>query len=129
MAPRTKRRRPARHRPRPTRPLPPLAATPGAAPQAARPVGRTGGGESLVRAVEMSLAPRGAGAGRRQRGMVLAADPAIPLDRVPYFTSDLAKLGIVASRMLVLLPDGSRLIPILLPQRPAPTPPIPGPRE
>jgi len=68
----------------------------------------------MVRAVEMSLAPRGAGSGRRARGMVLDADPAIPLDRVPYFTSDLAKLGIVAVVMLALLVAGSQLIPQLV---------------
>ncbi len=62
----------------------------------------------------MSLAPRSAGAGRRQRGLVLDADPAIPLDRVPYFTRDLVKLGIVAAVMLVLLLAGSQLIPILI---------------
>ena len=115
MARKTKRQRSARTRPRPAGPPPVASTVPGAAaPQAARPVGRTGGGESLVRAVEMSLAPRGAGAGRRQRGMVLDADPAIPLDRVPYFTSDLTKLGIVAFLMLVLLAIGSQLIPIFV---------------
>jgi hypothetical protein len=68
----------------------------------------------MVRAVEMSLAPRSAGSGRRARGIVLDADPAIPLDRVPYFTSDLAKLGIVAVVMLALLLVGSQLIPTLI---------------
>ena len=114
MARKTKRQKSARNRPRPSGPPPGAAPTPGAAPPAARPVGRAGGSESLVRAVEMSLAPRGAGAGRRQRGMVLDADPAIPLDRVPYFTSDLAKLGIVAALMLVLLAVGSQLIPLIV---------------
>ena len=73
-----------------------------------------GGDQALVRSVEMSLAPRASGAGRRQRGLVLDADPAIPLDRVPYFTSDLTKLGIVAALMLVLLVIGSQLIPTLI---------------
>lgn len=83
---------------------------PAAAAAAPRP-GRTGGGESLVRAVELSLAPRPAGAGRRaQRGLVLDGDPGIPLDRVPFFAADLAKLGIVAAVMLVLLIAGSQLI-------------------
>ena len=90
------------------------AAAPGSvpAPAAAAPrPGRTGGGESLVRAVELSLAPRPAGAGRRaQRGLVLDGDPGIPLDRVPFFAADLAKLGIVAAVMLVLLIAGSQLI-------------------
>lgn len=75
-----------------------------------------GGDQALVRSVEMSLNPRAAGAGRRSRGgMVLeTADPAIPLDRVPYFTSDLARLGIVAVVMLVLVVAGSQLIPSIV---------------
>jgi len=32
-----------------------------------------------------------------------SGDPAIPLDRVPYFLSDLARLGVVATAMVVLL--------------------------
>ena len=35
--------------------------------------------------------------------MLETADPAIPLDRVPYFLSDLAQLGIVAGFMVALL--------------------------
>ncbi len=70
----------------------------------------------MVRAVEMSLAPRAPGSGRRgQRGILIGDDdPAIPLDRVPYFTSDLAKLGIVMVLMLVLLGVGSQLIPLFV---------------
>ena len=68
-----------------------------------------------MRSVEMSLAPRAATAGRRgQRGILIGDDdPAIPLDRVPYFTSDLAKLGVVAVLMLVVLVAGSQLIPLV----------------
>lgn len=87
-----------------------------AAPEAAVAGRRVGGDEATVRAVEMSLSPRALGAGRRARGgMVLEnADPAIPLDRVPFFTSDLARLGVVAVVMLVLLVVGSQLIPSLV---------------
>lgn len=114
MARKTKRQRTAaRNRPRPAAAPPPAAAGSTVGP-VARPAARTGGSESLVRSVELSLAPRQAGAGRRQRGFTLDADPAIPLDRVPYFTSDLTKLVIVAALMLVLLLVGAQLIPTLV---------------
>jgi hypothetical protein len=50
----------------------------------------------------MSLAP---GAPSRRGGRIVldSGDPAIPLDRVPYFLSDLARLGVVAAAMVVLL--------------------------
>lgn len=114
MARKTKRQRTAaRNRPRPAAAPPPAAAGSTVGP-VARPAARTGGSESLVRSVELSLAPRQAGAGRRQRGFTLDADPAIPLDRVPYFTSDLRNLGVVAVLMVVLLFIGSRLIPLVV---------------
>lgn len=65
----------------------------------------------------MSLAPRGVGAGRKAQRTALAldgVDPAIPLDRVPYFVSDLRKLTVVAVLMLVLLVVGAELIPRLV---------------
>ncbi|HEX6548632.1 MAG TPA: hypothetical protein VF134_07830 [Candidatus Dormibacteraeota bacterium] len=64
----------------------------------------------------MSLAPRAIPAGRRGQRQLLVdgADPAIPLDRVPYFTRDLAKLVVVAAVMLVLVGVGSQLIPIVV---------------
>jgi hypothetical protein len=65
----------------------------------------------------MSLAPRGTGAGRKaQRGALAldGVDPAIPLDRVPYFVSDLRKVALVAVLMLVLLVVGAELIPRLI---------------
>jgi hypothetical protein len=42
------------------------------------------------------------------------ADPAIPIDRVPYFVSDLKKLGITAVVMVALLVGGAQLIPLVL---------------
>jgi hypothetical protein len=73
-----------------------------------------GGDQALVRSVEMSLAPR-TGAPRRGGRIVLEdADPAIPLDRVPYFTRDLARLGIVAAVMVALLIGGAQLIPLVI---------------
>jgi len=71
----------------------------------------------MVRSVEMSLAPRSMGAGRKgQRGAIAleGVDPSIPLDRVPYFISDLRKLGLVAALMVVLLVIGARLIPLVV---------------
>lgn len=74
---------------------------------------RIGGDQALVRAVEGSLAPP---TSRRGGRIVLeSADPAIPLDRVPYFTSDLKQLGIVGGIMVVLLVLGAEfVIPLLV---------------
>lgn len=50
----------------------------------------------------MSLAP---GQPTRRGGRIVLdnADPAIPLDRVPYFLTDLKRLAIVAAIMVVLM--------------------------
>jgi hypothetical protein len=78
------------------------------APRPEQAPAAVGGDQALVRSVEMSLAP-GTAARRpvaRTRGgrvVLETADPAIPLDRVPYFLTDLARLGIVAAIMVVLL--------------------------
>lgn len=72
-----------------------------------------GGDQAVVRAVEMSLAPKAVS--RRGARIVLDnADPAIPIDRVPYFVSDLKKLAITAAVMVVLLVGGAQLIPLVL---------------
>jgi hypothetical protein len=74
------------------------AAAPPRAPQQ-----RVGGDSALVRAVEMSLAPQPAPR-RGSRAIVLdSGDAAIPLDRVPYFTGDLKRLGVTAGVMIALL--------------------------
>ena len=67
----------------------------------------------MVRSVEMSLAPKAA---PRRGGRVVLdnADPAIPIDRVPYFVSDLKKLGLTAAVMVALLVGGAQLIPFVL---------------
>jgi hypothetical protein len=67
----------------------------------------------MVRSVEMSLAPRSA-LKRGSRLVLDSADPAIPLDRVPYFLSDLRHLGVVAVLMVVLLVGGAQLIPLVV---------------
>jgi hypothetical protein len=74
---------------------------------------RVGGDQALVRSVEMSLASRTT-ARRGSRISLDSADPAIPLDRVPYFLSDLRHLGIVAVVMVVLLVAGAQLIPLVV---------------
>jgi len=60
----------------------------------------------------MSLAPSAAPAPSRRGGRVVldSSDPAIPLDRVPYFLTDLARLGATAAAMVVLLLIGAIFI-------------------
>jgi hypothetical protein len=116
MARKNKKRVQKQRRPAPAPAGTATAATASSA-AAARPLGRPSGQESLVRSIEMSLAPRGAGPTARRGRPALAVDgvdPGIPLDRVPYFTGDLAKLLVVAIVMLVLLIAGSQLIPIVV---------------
>jgi len=64
----------------------------------------------------MSLAPRQATrrSTKGQRLILEDADPAIPLDRVPYFTSDLKRLGLVAAAMVVLMIAGAQVIPLVV---------------
>lgn len=62
-----------------------------------------------MRSVELSLSP-GAPSKRGGRIVLDSGDPAIPLDRVPYFVSDLARLGVVAASMVVLLVVGAVFI-------------------
>jgi hypothetical protein len=64
----------------------------------------------------MSLAPRSATrrSTKGQRLILEDTDPAIPLDRVPYFTSDLKRLGLVAASMVVLMVVGAQLIPLVV---------------
>jgi hypothetical protein len=111
VARKTKRRQPARPR-RPTAPAAPATGggTSRVAPRAA-PAGRVGGDQALVRSVEMSLAP-GQGPPARRGGRIVleGGDPAIPLDRVPYFITDLIRLGLVAAVMVVLLIVGALLV-------------------
>jgi len=68
-----------------------------------------------VRAVEMSLGGSNKILkGPRGRMVVQSADPSIPLDRVPYFTNDLVRLGVVAGAMAVLLAVGAFTVPQLI---------------
>jgi hypothetical protein len=91
----------------------PTSASPGT--QRTLSQARVGGDQALVRAVEMSLG----GTNKmiksaRGRMVIQSADPAIPLDRVPYFTNDLVRLAVVAAAMVVLLAAGSFAIPQLI---------------
>src|SRR5437870_13638238 len=106
----------------PMRPAGPLSsvAAPGTGAQtaaASRSVSqaRVGGDQALVRAVEMSLGARNQiTKGRGGRFIVESADPSIPLDRVPYFTKDLKRLGFVGVVTIVLLGAGSVVLPSIV---------------
>jgi len=95
------------------------AGTPGAPGQAITqrsvPQARVGGDQALVRAVEMSLGARNQTVKARGGQRVIeSSDPAIPLDRVPYFTKDLVRLVVVGVAMLVLLGAGSIAVPLIV---------------
>jgi hypothetical protein len=76
---------------------------------------RVGGDQATVRAVELSLGARNQMVrGSRGRMVVQSGDPAIPLDRVPYFTRDLVRLVVVGAAMVVLLAVGSFVVPQLV---------------
>jgi hypothetical protein len=79
------------------------------------PQARVGGDQALVRAVEMSLGTRNQVVrGRGGQRVIESTDPAIPLDRVPYFTKDLVRLAIVGAAMIVLLGAGSIAVPLIV---------------
>ncbi|OLC25161.1 MAG: hypothetical protein AUJ02_03050 [Chloroflexi bacterium 13_1_40CM_3_65_12] len=87
------------------------------APTATRSVSqaRVGGDQATVRAVELSLGARNQVVrGPRGRMVIQSGDPAIPLDRVPYFTRDLVRLLVVGVAMVVLLTVGSFVVPQLV---------------
>ncbi len=123
MSRKSKKRSKGKFRP-PMRPAGPL--TPGtssaatgaaAATTQARSVSqaRVGGDQALVRAVEMSLGAKNQITKARGGRMIIeSADPSIPLDRVPYFTRDLIRLGVVGLAMVVLLGVGSVTVPLLV---------------
>jgi hypothetical protein len=76
---------------------------------------RVGGDQATVRAVEMSLGTRNQVTKvRGGQRLIESSDPAIPLDRVPYFTKDLVRLGVVGGAMVVLLAIGSLTVPLIV---------------
>jgi len=85
------------------------AARPRAVPQA-----RTGGDQATVRAVELSLGGHNVMTRAHGRVIIESPDPAIPLDRVPYFTSDLVRLGVIGVAMVALLIIGALAMPVLV---------------
>lgn len=119
MSRKGKKRTKGKYRPpaRPAGPLTPGVGATGAGPSVAPQMrgvsqARVGGDQALVRAVEMSLGARNQMVkGRGGRYIVESADPSIPLDRVPYFTKDLVRLGVVGAAMVVLLGIGSLVVP------------------
>jgi len=114
-----KKRVKAKYR-QPMRPAGPLtavgaSATGSQAAQRSVSQARVGGDQALVRAVEMSLGARNQIIkGRGGRYVVESADPSIPLDRVPYFTKDLKRLGFVGVVTIVLLGAGSVVLPSIV---------------
>ena len=76
---------------------------------------RVGGDQAMVRAVELSLGGSNrVTKGPRGRMIVESTDPSIPLDRVPYFSTDLVRLAVVAGAMAVLLGAGAVTVPQLI---------------
>src|SRR3982074_2924059 len=81
----------------------------GAGTPATRPSGPPG------RALELSLGARNQIVrGSRGRMVIQSGDPAIPLDRVPYFTKDLVRLAVVGAAMGVRLGGGWFVVPQLV---------------
>ncbi|TMD06695.1 MAG: hypothetical protein E6J02_08815 [Chloroflexi bacterium] len=82
----------------------PRTAIPATSSRPASPSARVGGDQALVRAVEMSLGGSARMGGKgRGRFVIDGGDPGIPLDRVPYFLTDLRQIAIVGALMVVLL--------------------------
>ena len=62
-------------------------------------------------AAQRVQAQRRAARTRPSRGIQIGDDnPAIPLDKVPYFTSDLIRLAVTAVIMIALLIIGAKLV-------------------
>jgi hypothetical protein len=102
MASKGKRRAAARRRQAPPRPD---------ATQSSSERSQIGGRATPARGVALELAPRSARAKVAGRAQIEDADPGIPLSQVPYFTSDLIRLGVVAAIMVALLLVGAQLVP------------------
>jgi hypothetical protein len=110
-----KKGRGAKFRPPVRAGMPGSAAGAGTIPSRSVSQARVGGDQALVRAVEMSLGARNQVVkGRGGRMVIESKDPAIPLDRVPYFTKDLVRLVVVGVAMLVLLGVGSIAVPSIV---------------
>jgi hypothetical protein len=111
MARKTSRRRQTTRR----RPTPPSAATPQASstPSAASASSAASAPASTAARVEMALGARSQPTSRRKGArqiLVEDTDPGIPLDQVPFFTKDLARLGITVGAMIVLMVVGAQVL-------------------
>ena len=90
--------------------MPPAAPSPPVQPGQPAPVppAAAAGPASVTRPLPRN--PRA----RQQAGPLPAQDAAIPLERVPYFRSDLRRIAITAGLMFVLLIAGSIVLRNLL---------------
>ena len=114
MSRKSKKRARAKFRP-PVKASAPVAVGSSTGPAKTVSQARVGGDQAVVRAVEMSLgAQNRVLKGPRGRMIIQSADPSIPLDRVPYFTSDLVRLFVVVGAMGVLLAVGSFAVPQII---------------
>src|SRR5258705_12854371 len=98
------------------------AGTPGAPgvplTQRSVPQARVGGDQATVGAVEMSLGARNQTVkGRGGQRVIESGHPAIPLDRVPYFSQDLVGLGVVGAGILVLPAAACIAVPIIVQEK------------
>jgi len=110
----SKKRARAKFRP-PVKASAPVATGSSSGPTRTVSQARVGGDQATIRAVEMSLgAQNRVVKGPRGRMIVQSTDPSIPLDRVPYFTTDLVRLGVVVVAMAVLLGAGAFLVPQII---------------
>lgn len=92
-------------RPTGTAPLPPTRPSGGGPDVPSAAAAGSGAPSQAARPLPRPL-PRGP-RGRMQQGPLPTGDAAIPLERVPYFRSDLRRIAITAALMLVLLIAGS----------------------
>lgn len=114
MSRKSRKKARAKFRP-PVKASAPVTGVPGAPAQRPLSQARVGGDQATVRSVEMVLGGSNRVVkGPRGRMIVQSVDPSIPLDRVPYFTNDLIRLGVVAVGMVVLLGAGALAIPQLI---------------
>ena len=92
--------------------MPPAAAQ---SPPPGGPATGVGAARQPARAVQLNLAAQRTARRTRPGTIVLEdGDPGIPLSRVPYFLTDLRKLGLAVVLMILLLLAGSRLIPLVI---------------
>jgi len=90
--------------------MPPAAASQPNQPGQPAPASSSAASSSAALPRPLPRNPRG----RQQAGPLPAEDAAIPLERVPYFRSDLRRIAITAGLMFVLLIAGSIVLRSLL---------------